>query len=261
MVGSERRECRSGGSFVTRRQFEHHFEGGEVLQGLLEVAGSPLTAEEVLGRMQKAHASGMSSQQVIPTLFHGEPRFPDPSLARRLYQNLLGLWDLVESGKPIRLEGQSPPKRLSKPVPTPPPPFGAKGPTLEFVETAWRYLEDLDKGSRDRLQHLFENQQDALLSFLEEPKLSDNAVDCARLLLFELFAMIELGWPAGTRSVARKDLQSSRDATVPGALEAYVDDALLEAELDDQAPLSKEEAATVRGWVMQALRALWNARR
>jgi hypothetical protein len=246
---------------VAPPQFEHRFEGGEVLQGLLELARSSLTPEEVLERMQKAHASGGSAQEVIPTLFEGEPRFPDPSLAKRLFQNLLGLWDLVSAGKPIHLQEPPPPPRRGKRVPVPPSPFGAKGPTAEFVEVAWRYLEDLDKRSKDRLQHLFENRQDALLSFLEEPKLSDNALDVARLLLFELFAMIELGWPAGTRSVARKDLQMNRDSTVPVALEAYMEEALLEAELDDEAPLSREEVTSVRGLVAQALRALWAARK
>ncbi len=43
--------------------------------------------------------------------------------------------------------------------------------------------------------------------------------------------MIELGWPAGTRSVARPELQ------------AYADEAVFEAEQDEESPL-----------------ALWNAR-
>jgi len=246
-------------SAARKADFVHRFEGGEILQELLSIAGSPISSEETLQRMREGASEGKAAQDIIPTLFTGEPRFPDPSLAMRLYQNLLGLWDLVKAGKPVRLDHPSPPPR--KPKAVPPPPFGPEGPTGAFVEAAWRYIEDLDKRGRDRLQHSFENRQDALLSFLEEHQLSDNAVDCARLLLFELFAMIELGWPAGIRSVARKDLHVNQPSAVAPALEAYIDEALLEAELDEEVALSKTESTVVRSVVRQGLRALWLARR
>src|SRR5688572_12919776 len=93
-----------------RMDFVHHFEGAQVLDGLLELAGASHDSLTVLAHMRQAHAEGRSSQEVIPHLFGREPRFESPELARRLFQNLLGLWDLVEEGKPVRLEeGPRPP--------------------------------------------------------------------------------------------------------------------------------------------------------
>jgi len=141
--------------------FQRQFEGAQTLDGLLDLAGSPLDTAGVLARMQAARAEGTAYSDVIPTFFEEEPRFPSPDIARRLYQNLLGLWDLVEEGKAVRLDDGPRPPRPKKVKPSPPPPFHPGEPSAEFIESAWRYLED-DEKSRTRLTHAFENRQDAM---------------------------------------------------------------------------------------------------
>jgi len=234
-----------------------------VLAGLLDLAGSRYSPEQVVQRMREGYLRGKAPSDVIPGLFPREPQFPDPSFAKQLYQNLLGLWDLVESGEPLSLEDKPRAPRPRKRKPNPPPAFGSAGPDPAFVETAWRYLEDLDKRGTDRLQHSFENRQDALQGFLEEQGLSENGFACARHLVFELFAMIELGWPPGTRPVLRSELEGEQVALqdAPPALRDYAEEALFEAAQDDEAPLGGEELPSVRQLVLRSLRALWAARR
>jgi hypothetical protein len=247
-----------------RIDFVHHFEGTEVLDGLLELAGSPHASAEVLARMQQAHAEGGSAGEFIPTLFEGEPRFGSPELARRLYQNLLGLWDLVEEGRPVRLEAGPRPPRPKKPKPVAPERFAPGEPDAAFVEAAWRYLEDEEK-ARTRLLHAFENRQDALLGVLDGAGLTDEGYGLARHLLFELHAMLELGWPPGLASIAPEVMESegTEALPVPAALAAYADEALFEAEQeqDEEHPLSPQELAKVRTLVKRGLAALWSARK
>jgi hypothetical protein len=243
--------------------FVRRFEGRQVLAGLLDLAGSPFSPEQVVDRMRGAQARGEAASASIPELFPSEPRFPDPSYATQLYQNLLGLWDLVQSSEPFSLQDRPRPSPLAKKVPTAPAVFGEAGPDATFVETVWRYLEDLDKRGKDRLQDLFENRQDALRGYLEEQGLSDNGFACARHLVFELFAMIELGWPLGTRPVLRSELEGERVAPheAPVALRDYAQEALFEAEQDERTPLAGRELEVVRDLVQRSLRALWAARR
>jgi hypothetical protein len=242
--------------------FVHHFEGAQTLDGLLELAGSPCDSAEVLARMRAAHAEGRAHGEVIPTLFEGEPRFASPELARRLFQNLLGLWDLVEEGRPVRLEEGPRPPRPKKVKPTPPQPFAPGEPGSEFVEAAWRYLED-DEKERTRRRHSFENRQDALLGVLDAAGLTDEGYAAARFLLFELHAMLELGWPPGLARVDPAELESegTEAPPVPEALAAYAGEALFEAEQDEEHPLSAEELARVRTLVRRGLAALWRARK
>ncbi|MHB8878856.1 MAG: hypothetical protein ACYC8T_34580, partial [Myxococcaceae bacterium] len=96
----------------------------------------------------------------------------------------------------------------------------------------------------ERLEHSFENRQDALLVELDAGGLDDEAFAFARGLLFELFAMIELGWPEAAGTVV---------AEVPAALGAYAREALLEAEFEDSKP--------VREAVTRGLSTLWSSRR
>src|SRR5204863_9822224 len=115
-------------------------------------------------------------ESVVPTLFEGEPRFPDPELARRLFQNLLGLWDLLARGQPLPMDG-SPAEgaraRARKPIPERPPPFEGDGPDEAWVEAAWKYLDEAPEREVTRLEHSFENRQDALAGFLDEQGLQD----------------------------------------------------------------------------------------
>jgi len=244
---------------MSSRSFEHRFEGADTLNGLLEIAGSALDTQEVLARLAAGHEAGASASELIPTLFDPEPRFPDPEMARRLYQNLLGLWDLVTSGKTVELEPTARHKREKRVRPVAPPPFDPElGPDTEFVEAAWRYLEDLPGGdprALERLTHAFENREDALVQWLDESGLADEAYATARYLLFELFAMLEIGWPSGTGAVTREALEAAPEqdsGDVPPALRAYADEALFESELGD---------AQVPSLVYRGLHALWQARR
>lgn len=233
------------------------FEGPDVLEELLELAGSTLDSGRVAARIQEALDEGRSPGEVFPTFFEGPPRFPDPSAARQLYGNLFGLWDLLEAGE---LFEQAPrparPPREKKPKPAAPEPF-ADAPDDAFIEAAWRYLED-DERARDRLFHAFENKQDPLLQWLDEQALSDEGYGVARHLLFELSAMIELGWPKGLRSA---DPSSPSQASPPEALVRYADEALFEAEQDEEVPLPSPEAGRVRALVQTGLAALWQARK
>ncbi|MBU8899330.1 hypothetical protein DRW03_10260 [Corallococcus sp. H22C18031201] len=243
-------------------EFTRQFEGPQTLDGLLDLAGSPCDTPEVLTRMREARAKGRTHSDVIPTLFPEEPRFPSPELARRLYQNLLGLWDLVEEGGAIRLEDEGPraprPKKERRVAPAP---FHPGEPSSEFVEAAWRYLED-DEKARTRLLHAFENRQDGLLGALDAAGLTDEGYGVARHLLFELHAMLELGCPPGPGFVDPAALEKDSDAPpVPVSLQAYADEALFEAEQDEEQPLSPEELERLRPLVRRGLAALWQARK
>jgi hypothetical protein len=246
-----------------RMDFVHEFEGAQVLDGLLDLAGTSHDTLTVLTHMRQAHAEGRPSREVIPSLFEREPRFESPELARRLFQNLLGLWDLVEEGKSVRLEDGPRPPRPKKQKAEAPRPFAPGEPDTAFVEAAWRYLED-DEKARTRLHDAFENKQDALLGELDAAGLTDEGYAVARHLLFELHAMLELGWPQGLASVASKAMRQelgTEAPPVPAALTAYADEALFEAEQDEEHPLSPEELEKVRPLVKRGTVALWSARK
>lgn len=235
-----------------------HFEGKSTLDQLLKASGCLMSTEQIAGRMLQAQQQGQQPALVIPKLFEGEPRFPDPSAAARLYGNLLGLWDLLSAHPNLDLErppAQFPPKSRE-----PPPAFGEAGPDGTWVAACFTYLEGLDKNGLNRLQHSFENRQDALLGYLEEQTLTDDGFDTARQLLFELFAMIKLGWPPGIRSVFRAELEGEAATQIPEALWSYAKEVLFEAETDEKSPLSSDEASRLRTLIEHGLRAIWNAR-
>src|SRR5687767_901145 len=93
-----------------RPEIERAFEGRAVLDELLQAAGAPLDTDGVAVRMREGLRAGEPTSAVIPSLFNGEPHFPDPSLARRTFQNLLGLWDLLAAGRPIPADEERPPR-------------------------------------------------------------------------------------------------------------------------------------------------------
>ncbi|MFP2963127.1 hypothetical protein ACLEPN_36545 [Myxococcus sp. 1LA] len=241
--------------------FQRHFEGAPTLDGLLDLAGSALDSAQVLERMRAARAEGTAPSDAIPALFDEEPRFPSPEIALRLYQNLLGLWDLVAEGKHVRMDDAALPPRPKKVKLTAPPPFHPGEPSSEFIEAAWRYLED-DEKTRTRLTHSFENRQDALLGALDAAALTDEGYGVAQPLLLELYAMLELGWPPGLTSVKPAELEADTDAPpVPQPLKDYADEVLFEAEQDEEQPLSSQELEVVRRLVHRGLAALWGARK
>lgn len=245
-----------------RTGFEKKFEGEELLGELLSAAGSPYGPNDVIGAFINAKNEGLSASEVIPTLFQDEPRFEDPSLAKRLFENLLGLWELLDR-EPAEALRQSSPRPKKAPKPQPPEPFEGE-PDEAYVEAAWRYLdalESLDKKEWNRLQHRFENRQDALLGFLDEQALSDEGYACARFLLFELCSMIELGWPPGCGTAQPAETSDKSAGGLPKALVEYVEDSVFEAEQDEETPLRPQEAQRVREVVRVSLAALWSARR
>ncbi len=237
--------------------FERHFEGAAVLAELLELSGSPYGPEDVLAQFRQARAAGLAPADVLPSLFPGEPRFADPSQAKRLFQNLLGLWDVCLGKVSLALPGPRP----KKVKPLPPAPLVGGPPTPEWVDSAFGFLEQ-DLRARTRLLHSFENRQDALLTFLDEEGLSDEGYGVLRHLAFELHAMLELGCGAAPGRVDPAALTGSPEGDGgPSALVAYADEALFAAEQDEEAPVPAKEAAVLRTWVRQLVAALWAARR
>jgi len=229
----------------------------------LDIAGARVDTEGAVVRMREALRHGEHRESVVPTLFDGEPHFPDPDVARRLFQNLLGLWDVLARGQTLSLDAAPAPARPArKPIPERPPPFEGDEPDEAWVEAAWRYLDEAPEREVTRLEHSFENRQDALLGFLDEQGLPDELFGLARQLLFELHALIELGWPPGVRSLARAELQEAGPGhPAPAALQAYADEAVFEAEQDEVAPLTPADSARAKALVNQGLKALWSARR
>lgn len=239
---------------------ERRFEGREVLERLLAPTGTLADAEDIAEAFAEAHAQGAPAAVVIQALWDDEPRFESADTARQLFSNLFGLWDLVAAGqKPDLAKPPPPPERVKREKAPPPEPFGAEGPTDEFVEAAWRFLDDHPK-EREKLNHAFENRQDALLSWLDAAGLSDDAFGLARALLFEVFAMCELGGRAvGTVHVEHLDAASG-DA-LPAPLATRLDEGVFEAEHHDEAPLAETEAKAVRDQVTRGATALWTAAR
>jgi len=238
--------------------FDRRFEGASVLAGLLELAGCEQSPDEVLAQFRQARAQGLAAGDVIPTLFAEEPRFQDASQARRLFQNLLGLWDL--SGGPFNLSSPGPRPRKPR-LPPPPEPLGEAPPTPEWVAAAWAYMDE-DARARQRLLHSFENRQDALVSFLDEEPLSDEGYGVLRHLAFELHAMLELGCGMAPDRVDPAALMGSPGGDGgPSALVSYADEALFEAEQDEEAPVPAAEGAALREWMRKLVAALWAARR
>lgn len=228
-----------------RPPFSPRFQGRETLDGLLDLAGSPFETAQVKERFEEAVHQGASKSDVIPTLFESEPHFPDPSMAKQLYENLFGLWELVQSGRPVVLDR---PAKAPRPEPiSPPGPFG-DSPDAGWIDRAWQYVDGLDGKSQARLMDAFENRQDALLSWLDEAGLSDEDYGQARERLFELWAMIQSGWPAGL-SAARP---GKAGAGVPDPLRTFLTEALFEEEVPEGSP--------IRPVVAAGLEALWNAR-
>ncbi len=232
-------------------EFKRKFEGREVLDGLLELAGSAMDSDQVLEAMEEANRQGEQVAGLIPTFFEEEPRFTDPSLAQRMFENLLGLWDAVAAGKPVRLD--PPPPRPPKKAPPPPPGYFHPGEvTAEWLASARVYLKDAEPRTRNRLHDAFENREDALLTWLDEQALSDEGYSCARQALFELFAMLELGLPRGVGS-ARVERASLDAEVAPQALRELAEQAVRRS--------PDAEAKQVADAVMQGLSALWRVRR
>jgi hypothetical protein len=239
--------------------FVHLFESPEVLAELLGIAGSPLGPEEVLSRFRTGRAEGAEAGAVIPTLFPEPPRFPSPDVARRLFQNLLGLWDAAQSPE-FRLPPRADAPRRTRPekVAAPGPP-GPSGPDVGYVQAVRAWLAS-DRRARDRLADSFENRQDTLLSSLDERGLSDEGWGVLRQLAFELHAVLEHADGAAPASVPPEALEGDPAAKAPVELIGLVDQALAHVEQDGPGPVPAADRETVRILGRQVLGALWGAR-
>ena len=241
-------------------EFAHRFESTDVLAELLAIAGSSLEPEEVLRRFRSARAEGVESSEVIPTLFDEPPRFPDPDVARRLFQNLLGLWDAAASPSFLLGERADGPRARPRPGKTGPPgQAGPTGPDRAYVEAVRAWLAT-DRRARDRLTDSFENRQDALLGSLDERGLSDEGWGVLRQLAFELHAVLEHADGAAPASVPPEALEGDPAAKAPVELIGLVDQALAPSEQDGSGPVPAAERETLRTLGRQVLGALWEAR-
>ncbi|MFO0597913.1 MAG: hypothetical protein U0228_21605 [Myxococcaceae bacterium] len=232
---------------------DRSFEGRAVLEKLLTASGSLADAEDVAGAFEKAIAEGVPAPVVIQALWEDEPRFESPRDAARLFSNLLGLYELLAEGKKVDLTKPGPKAKREKA--SKPEPFGAEGPTDEFVEAAWRWFEDFPK-ERQKLEHSFENRQDMLILWLDDAGLSDAGFALSRHLVGEVFAMLELGGKK-TPTVHGEDVpKKAKLETLPAALTSWLEEAVFEAQSDDEQPLPEAEAAKVREIVARASTAL-----
>ncbi len=239
--------------------FVHRFESAEVLAELLDIAGSPLEPDAVLQRFRSARAEGADAGEVIPTLFPAPPRFPHPDLARRLFQNLLGLWD-ASAAPGFRLGGAEADTRRRRPEQvTPPGPPGPGGPDAAHVAAVRSWLAG-DRRARERLADSFENRQDALLGALDERGLSDEGWGVLRQLAFELHAVLEHADGAAPASVPPEALEGDPAAKIPVELIGLVDQALAPPGQDGPGPVPAGERETLRTLGRRVLGALWEAR-
>lgn len=235
-------------------ELPRRFDGRSELDVLLTKSGALGDVDDVVQAFRDAVAKEVPPQPVIMALWADEPRFESPDDAERLFSNLLGLYELVASGQPFDLGAGMKVERTRKQrAPAPSPLEGA--PDSEWLESAWRYLDDAPR-ERERLGHGFDNRQDSLVSVIDASGLSDAGFAFVRELCFEVFAMLELGG-LHLGSVEEADVPAEPLETLPEALVRWVDDGLVEAEEADEQPLPEEEHPDVRDLTLRLLSALW----
>jgi hypothetical protein len=194
------------------------YEGPEVLGALLARAGSPHTAEETADRFAEAQAADQDRSVAIPALFPGEPRFGSPEEARRLYQNLFGLWERVASGR-----GAEPGEPAPAAAP-PPPPLPERGVVpgdrlpADLVEAAWRNLAELPPAQARRLRDRFESSQPDLSAWLAAAELPESGAGAVLDLCFEAWVMLDHAF--GDRLAAARWRALEELASEPPPLEA-----------------------------------------
>ena len=195
------------------------YEGPEVLTALLGQAGSPHDAAEVADRFVRAQADGEERSDVIPTLFPEEPRFGDPSEARRLFSNLFGLWARIAAGLG---PGDDAPEVAPPPSRAEPPPERGSLPgaelTADLVEALWRELAGLPEREERRLRDRFQNAQHDLAAWLDAAELPESGALAASDLCFEAWAMFDHAFDERLRPVAWAEIRALQ--TEPPPLES-----------------------------------------
>lgn len=229
-----RRDRETGG------ELPRTYEGEAILSELLALAGSAATAAEVKELFREALAAHETPATTFPELFEGEPRFPSPDIARRLYGNLFGLWDRVARGvleEPRVREEKPPPPEM---VP-PPPPLEVAVVTDEFVEAAFKSLTTIPEKERQRQKDRFEQRESEWVELIRrlglQPMSEEAALECA----FELWLVC--GWALGPK-LGRTDFTRLRSPAPKGtqpALDRFIADWLGEAELDEDEPMTPED--------------------
>jgi hypothetical protein len=242
---------------------ERFFEGEEVLSALLIRAGSTHNAATCEVFFSDAVKAGRVPPEVFPKLFGAEPRFGSPDDARRLYGNLFGLWDLVASGRPMP----------RTPPPAPEPRLRAERPAAvegdradaRFVEGAWRFLADLPPKEGARLRDRYEETQPQLAEFVREVSPErEPAADTADAIAFEIWAIHDLAFgPAPRRASLKRLAELHRQPVEPKqeAIASYALESLVEAQLDDEQPISEDERISIGRIVVTALAALEELRK
>jgi hypothetical protein len=236
---------------------DRSFEGQDKLQKLLAKSGALADVEDVVGAFQEAVKKNVPAPVVIQALWDDEPRFDSAKDAAALFGNLLGLYELVASGKKIDLKAATSVKVKREKAPRPEP-FGDKEPDDAFIEAAWRWFDDFPK-ERQRHEHAFENRQDALVSWLDGSGLDDAGFALARHLVGEVFAMLELG--GRTIETVYEEMVPAKATleAVPKALSEWIEESLFEATSDEAEPLPEAQADKVRDVVARAAVAMWKA--
>jgi hypothetical protein len=231
-------------------EFERRFEGREVLQQLLEQSGTLADVDDVAKAFSLALTQHAPPQAVIEALWEDEPRFESSRHAQRLFSNLLGLFDALESGTPFDLlVEQKATKRAKAPKPAP---VAAQALGPEFIEAAWNYLEDFPN-EKKKLAHRFDNVFDGLSTWLEAQGLSDEGFSVARHLVFEMFCVFEVA-ELNPQMPAREAL--ALHTTCPEAVANYLETSLAAHEGDENFDVADDERARVLALVGQAVMAL-----
>ncbi len=228
------------------------YEGPEVLSALLGRAGSPLDAGEVAERFARAQADGDERSDVIPTLFPEEPRFGDPSQARRLFSNLFGLWTRIASGL-----GPADDAPEVAPAPARTVPLPHRGSlagcelTADLVEAKWRELAALPERDERRLRDRFQNVQPDLGAWLDAVELPESGALAASDMCFEAWAMFDHAFGDRLRPVTWAEIRSFETEPPPleseqPALAAYAAEQLDNLADDDQTFGEPERAQVER---------------
>lgn len=242
----------------------HVYEGPVVLGELLRKAGSPHDAAEVAAVFRRAQESGEVRSAVVPGLFPAEPRFGSPEDARRLYANLLGLWDRIAAG--LGAHDDAPEVVPEPPAPPPLPERGAaEGADLEpeLVDAVWRHLAASPPRDVQRRRDRFANAQPDLLAWLEATPLPESGGLAAMDLAFETWAMFDQAFGERLGTVDYRDLRElereppALEETQP-ALAAYVAEQLDNLADEDRA-FGLEERAQVERVLAAAAAALGDA--